>query len=231
MLSHLGENIRAFPVRWLLGLIAFFILFADLDLMVSGWFYTPGVGFAHAQDAFPQFVRKGLPRIMIGGVVVLIAVWAYGRFHLGRTLWGISGRVTAFLVSSLALGPGLITNAVFKAYWGRARPSQIVEFGGDAQFTPAALMVDQCASNCSFFSGHAALGFWVFALALLVPVRYRSSAIVASLAFGLMVGVVRIAQGGHFFSDVVFAGVLTVSLSWWLHRKILGSELEPWQKV
>ncbi len=42
----------------------------------------------------------------------------------------------------------------------------------------------------------------------------------AALAFGGLVGLVRIAQGGHFLSDVVFAGLLvfgtTALLHWWI---------------
>ena len=80
---------------------------------------------------------------------------------------------------------------------------------------------DQCASNCSFSSGHGALGFWPVALALLAPPRRRPAVIAAALAFGTAVGVMRIAQGGHFLSDVVFSALLTISVAEVLARRLL----------
>ena len=44
----------------------------------------------------------------------------------------------------------------------------------------------------------------------------------AALAFGAAVGVLRMAAGAHFFSDVVFAGVFAFLVIWlthgWLYR-------------
>jgi membrane-associated phospholipid phosphatase len=37
------------------------------------------------------------------------------------------------------------------------------------------------------------------------------------LTFGILVGALRIAAGGHFFSDVAFAGVFTFLLIWLFH--------------
>ena len=42
----------------------------------------------------------------------------------------------------------------------------------------------------------------------------------AALAFGAGVGVLRIAAGAHFFSDVVFAGVFMYLLIWLVHGLI-----------
>ena len=41
-----------------------------------------------------------------------------------------------------------------------------------------------------------------------------------ALAFFVGVGALRIGAGGHFFSDVVFAGVLTYLLIWVVHGLI-----------
>ena len=126
-----------------------------------------------------------------------------------------------FLAASLALGPGLIVNVLLKEHWGRARPSQITEFGGTAHYTPPLMMADQCTANCSFSSGHGALGFWLIAFALLAPPRWRPLAVGAALTFGVFVGVTRIAQGGHFLSDTVFSALVVVGLTVWLWRKMV----------
>lgn len=208
------------PLILMLALLP--VVFPDLDLAVSGWFYTPGEGFLLADTAFGDFVRKGLPPLLIGSVVYAILVWVAGE-ALKQTFFGIDRRVTAYLVLSLAVGPGLVVNTLLKDNWGRARPSQITEFGGQAQFSPALMISDQCQTNCSFTSGHGALGFWVVALALLAPPAWRNRAVGAALAFGAAVGFVRIAQGGHFFSDVVFSALITVGIAWGLKRLLLGS--------
>jgi lipid A 4'-phosphatase len=124
----------------------------------------------------------------------------------------------------LALGPGLVVNTILKDHWGRARPHQILVFGGDAHFTPAVLMADQCARNCSFPSGHAALGFWLVAVAMVVPPRWRCLAMGCALAIGALVGAMRIAQGAHFLSDVIAAALIVVGINCLLGRLILGRE-------
>ena len=83
------------------------------------------------------------------------------------------------------------------------------------------MIVDQCVDNCSFPSGHGSLGFWVTALAFLAPPRWRKAALTAALAFGVVVGVVRIAQGGHFLSDVVFSAILVIAINIWFKRLLL----------
>ncbi len=42
----------------------------------------------------------------------------------------------------------------------------------------------------------------------------------AALAFGAFIGGLRIAAGGHFFTDVVFAGVFMFLLAWVVHGLI-----------
>ena len=74
------------------------------------------------------------------------------------------------------------------------------------------------------------MGFWVVAFAFLVPAPWRGRAIALALAFGALVGWVRIIQGGHFLSDVVYAGLLVVAVTWGLWRTLvapLPSSLPP----
>ena len=115
-----------------------------------------------------------------------------------------------------------MVNTLLKDNWGRPRPSTIVEFSGPNHYVPPLLPSDQCPENCSFPSGHAALGFWLVAFAFLAPPRRRRPAMVAALVFGGLVGLVRIAQGGHFLSDVIFSGVIVVGLTRWLYVRIVA---------
>jgi lipid A 4'-phosphatase len=92
------------------------------------------------------------------------------------------------------------------------------------------MVSDQCDDNCSFPSGHAALGFWTLSLALLAPRRHRRSAVGAALAFGLFMGVVRIAQGGHFLSDVAYSGLIVTGLTMGLYRLVRKAADNPPEK-
>jgi lipid A 4'-phosphatase len=200
--------------------LTLFLLLPQIDLLASGLFYVPGRGFLLRDWGPVALVYRTIPWIA-WGIVVVVAGGAAWLFLTGRPLWRLDRKALLFVAFSTALGPGLLANTVLKDYWGRARPAQITAFGGPRRFTPAPLPATQCARNCSFVSGHAALGFSLAAFAFLLPPGpSRRRGIAAALAFGGLVGLVRIAQGGHFLSDVVYAGLLvfgtTAVLYWWI---------------
>jgi lipid A 4'-phosphatase len=199
-------------------------LFPSIDLAVSVWFYRPGQGFPLAHLAFFGFVMKALPDLAIGAAGTA-AILGTASLIAGRVWLTLTPRRSLYLVATLALGPGVIVNSLLKDHWGRARPHQIVEFGGNAHFTPAALLADQCTRNCSFPSGHAALAFWLIAFAFLLPTGKRFPAVVAALLVGALVGLMRIAQGAHFLSDVLAAAILVVGINIGLKRMILGRDM------
>ncbi len=226
VIAALGAHLRRHWCPWLLGSILLFLFFPGLDLTVSGWFWRQGEGWFLGREPLLEFVRKGLPVVMAGVLIFLTLVWGAGKALKQRFL-GVSGWVLTYLYASLIVGPGILVNAVFKDHWGRARPSQILEFGGDALFTPPWMVAGQCAENCSFMSGHGALGFWAVAVAFLAQPPWRGRAVLAALLFGAGVGAVRVIQGGHFLSDVVYAAALTISVSWVLWTALLGSRAAP----
>lgn len=99
-------------------------------------------------------------------------------------------------------GPMLAVNAGLKESWGRARPRDVVEFGGAQKFTPAWVISDQCSHNCAFTSGHAAAGF---AMCIGFFVSRRKIWLNGGLLFGGLVSLSRMMNGAHFFSDVLFS--------------------------
>jgi len=115
-----------------------------------------------------------------------------------------------FVALSYAVGPGLFVNGVLKEFSGRARPSQIEQFGGHALFTPAFVFTDQCAHNCSFTAGDPSIGFALIVFALLFP-RLRLPLTILSLLVGFGLGAIRIMQGGHFLSDVFSTAFVTIA--------------------
>ena len=65
-------------------------------------------------------------------------------------------------------------------------------------------------------SGHAAGAFSIMAWGMLAGRRRKRQWLWAGLVFGTVVGAVRMAQGGHFLSDVVFAALAV----WWTYHLI-----------
>jgi len=205
----------------LAGSAALFLLAPGVDLAVSRLFYDPQQGFALAAAPALQLVSIAIPWLtwLIIAIVAAAALWLRLR---GRPLWRLDRNALIFLVATLAIAPGIVTNTVLKDHWGRARPYQVEAFGGTQRFTAAPLPADQCDHNCSFVSGHAALGFSLVAFALLAtPGRRRNWAIGGALGFGALVGLARIAAGHHFLSDIVYAGLIVVGIAWLLHRWVV----------
>ena len=58
----------------------------------------------------------------------------------------------------------VVVNVFLKGLWGRARPNDVLDFGGSDVFTPWHNISNACTSNCSFVSGDAAVGFSFLAL-------------------------------------------------------------------
>ena len=72
-------------------------------------------------------------------VVLLVApafIATLGKLVLPRWRMLIEGRAALFLAVTLALGPGVVTNLIFKDHWGRPRPIDVTEFGGSDRFMP-----------------------------------------------------------------------------------------------
>jgi lipid A 4'-phosphatase len=207
-------------IVWLAFLAAalLFLLVPSIDLALSAVFYAPGEGFWVDGTWYEHIVYKSveyLVALVSGGLVL---AWLIGRFYAkGRN--GLSGRELAFLLLLLALGPGLVINLGMKEHWGRARPVDLVEFGGTKTFTPAFVPSDQ--DGHSFPSGHAGTAFYLGAVAFVVARRKRLWIRIA-LEYGVVVSFFRIAAGGHFLSDAVIAFFVDLVLFFLLYRLLFG---------
>ena len=94
--------------------------------------------------------------------------------------------------------------------WGRARPGDILELGGKEVFTPWFEFSNACNSNCSFVSGDASVGFSIIILYFITKNSYFAY---LSIGCGFLLGFIRIIAGGHFLSDILFAGLFVVLLN------------------
>ncbi|NMG42787.1 phosphatase PAP2 family protein [Aromatoleum toluvorans] len=208
-----SSRLTLWMVVTVLACAALFTVFPQIDLAVSGAFYDPLHGFSGDHNPFVQSLYRGIPLMSRATVIGLfIALFAYS-FQRGAT--GRKRRIqVAYLIAALLLGPGLLVDVALKDYWGRARPVKVAEFGGTKTFTPAMRPSDQCDSNCSFVSGHASAGFYLVSLGFLGGAAARRRWTLIGLAVGAIFGMGRIAQGGHFLSDVVFSFYVTWFAAW-----------------
>lgn len=198
----------------------------QIDLAIAGLFYDPFDGFYLREHPLVRLVFHGAPwitrTVVVSLLLFLLAGWTIWR---QRAFISRQRRAALYLLLVMLIGPGLLVNTVFKEHWGRARPSQIEAFGGSKQFTRAAIPADQCAKNCSFVSGHASVGFFFLAFAFVWP-RRRVLWLATGSALGLGIGLVRIMQGGHFFSDVIFCGIVVYLAARVLHALMFRSTTE-----
>lgn len=198
-----------FALTSFIGLAAafFFVGFPVLDFAVSDLFFEPPDGpFILNEPGLGPTLRVAFRWLFWGAVLFALAglVLAIAR---RRTLLGFGFPHYLFVLVCVIVGPGLVANSLLKDNWGRARPLHIERYDGDQTYTPVLVRSDQCARNCSFVAGEAAALFGVgFAYALLARRRRREMILAACIAGGAA-GLIRIGQGGHFISDVVFAGV------------------------
>ena len=184
------------------------------DQSIATWFFTTGRGFPLQDSSLVQFVYLGIPWLSRAAVVLLlIGIVVSWRLRQRRWLQGFACALLA-----LAIGPGLLINGLLKEQVGRARPEQVSQFGGTRVFAGALRPSDQCQHNCAFVSGHAAVGFW-FAVGYAVSRRRQRTWLGVATLAGAVVGLARMAAGGHWLSDVIFSMSFTlmgVGLAYWL---------------
>ena len=193
-----------------------FGLFPELDIAILGLFYEPGTGFALQSHRLWNLVRDGT--MMVVGAMVGIPIGAVvAKLIRPRTRLAFPGRAVVFLLATVVLAPLLTANVILKDNWARPRPRDVAAFGGPERFVPWWDPRGTCRANCSFVAGEASGAFWTLAPAALTPPQWRPLAYGAAIAFGTIAGTLRMAFGGHFFSDVVFAGVITFVIIWLVH--------------
>ena len=210
----------ALAVAAVVGLV--FGIWPDLDLKLAALFYDPARhGFWRSHD--PTYLRLRDASTWLVALVAAPAVVALLlKLLRPRRPLVVPGRAIVLMLLTLALAPGVLANLLLKEHWDRPRPIDVAEFGGAEHFRPWWDPRGDCPKNCSFIAGEPSGAFWTLSAAAVAPPHWRALAYGAALAFGAAVGVLRMAAGAHFFSDVVFAGVFTFLLIWlthgWLYR-------------
>jgi len=122
-------------------------------------------------------------------------------------------RTCLVVILSVILGPGILVNGILKPCWGRPRPAEIAAFGGTQEYRPV-WRPSGPGGGKSFPCGHCSMGFSMASGAAFYSFHPVLSicALAGGIAYGLLLGLTRIIQGGHFPTDVLWAGVLVLGV-------------------
>ena len=184
-------------------------LFASgsLDIAVAGLFYSPGPAdhWPLARELPWSLLYRAAPWVTATLVIAGLAGLA-ASFTRSRAGWR---RAAVLVLLGVAIGPGLLANAVFKDHWQHPRPRDLIEFGGPAHYVPSPLIGNE--GGASFPCGHCSVGF-MFAAGWWIWKRRRpgwaAASLVGGLVLGSLLGAGRMAAGAHFVSDIVWSALL-----------------------
>lgn len=205
-----------------------FSIYPSLDLQIAEKFHTTGRHFIGTTSEAVESIRQLFNALFIA--VCAIAVLGCYLSHLRGAWSGLKLREWSFVIICILAGPLIVTNLGFKNHWGRARPRDVVELGGRHAYTPPLQPAHECRRNCSFVSGEASSIFAVgFTAAILFPLE-APLLLPLAIALGCLAGLVRMIQGGHFLSDVIFAGIvnaMATSLVFLAMQKFRAMTVKP----
>src|SRR6516225_8652059 len=138
-------------------------IWPDLDLKLAALFFDPERGgFWRAYN--PTYLRARDAAVWLTTLVAMPASIALAlKFVRPRRPLLIPGRAIVLMLLTLALAPGVVANLVLKEHWGRPRPIDVAEFGGDEHFRPWWDPRGDCPKNCSFVAGEPSGAFWTMA--------------------------------------------------------------------
>lgn len=205
------------PFAALLLMTVIFTVF-DLDRSISSHFYRPGEGWFLAKQPLWYWLHK---KGTIPGVVLAVGcliVWLVSFYAPSLKDWR---KPCLVVVLTAVLAAGLLVNAILKQYWGRPRPSQTIEYGGQWEYRPI-FPPGTPGQGASFPCGHCTMGFVFLATAAF----YRRSkplavtGVATGLVLGTLLSAARVVQGAHFTSDTIWSfglvGMTAVGLMLWL---------------
>lgn len=196
------------------SLAILFQRYPGIDLAVSDHFTNHAHRFFEQSIPALQWLRLVFRMATDGTMAGLALLLVAGCIRPNLSI--IRAKLLTFALLVYVLVPGLIVNLGLKDHWGRARPRNVLEYGGTQHFTSALQISHECASNCSFVSGEASALFTILTLILLILVPRlargsRPAAILWATLAATMGSYLRVMFGAHFASDVIFAALLSVA--------------------
>lgn len=207
---------------WKIPLLLFLLYLpfsSTLDLKVASFFLGPNERFKPPQWCLVIYTYGLLPGQLLFLVSVAVTIASCRVKSIAHLRWPCIYLSTTLLVGSLLFG-----HVILKQFWPRPRPKQVVLYGGKYPYKP--LLTPYIGPSDRFLrslpSGHATMGFYFFSLYFLgkrLSRRYLAmSGLLASATLGSLLSWARLAQGGHFLSDIIVSGIIMWMSAYWLDR-------------
>jgi membrane-associated PAP2 superfamily phosphatase len=228
--TRLESGYARAPARWLLipAILAIALVLlgetTDLDRTITRFFFD-----THARE-FPLRLNFWFDVVLhhwAKYTVMTVAAMIIGGLALSFILPPLDAhrRVLTFLALALCLAPLSVTIA--KASSARHCPWDVIEFGGKVPYerlfeaNSAGVKPGRC-----FPAGHASTGFALMAFYFAAYSRRADSAarwcLLGGVAAGVALGLARVAQGAHFATHVLWAGLLCWIVMVVLYRACLS---------
>ncbi|MFC1898446.1 phosphatase PAP2 family protein [Candidatus Cloacimonadota bacterium] len=177
------------------------------DILIQKLFFTSDNGWFLKNDQPWKFLYNygNIPALLLSVSSLVLLSISFFKLSLSKYR-----KILIFLTIVMALGPGLLINSILKDNWGRPRPRDIIEFEGNYNYEKV-LEIDPSSRGKSFPCGHASMGFYLMTLFFIFRRNKKLIAYVfllIGISYGGLIGLARIVQGGHFASDVIWAGGL-----------------------
>lgn len=202
---------------------------SKLDLAIQSRYYLGNGEWAFNNLPLARLIYHygNLPALLLSLGALLLFIFSFSK---PKAL--PYRKIGLYLVLAMVVGPGLIANSLLKDNWGRPRPREIIQFGGEYRYE-APLSIDPESSGKSFPCGHATMGFYFFSLGFVFGGKRKLLAylcMIFALIWGSVIGFVRIGMGGHFASDVLWAAGVVYLASFGLFR-IMGMHRQLYYQV
>ncbi|HBM15875.1 MAG TPA: hypothetical protein DD381_05985 [Lentisphaeria bacterium] len=208
---------------FLLLILSYVFISTDLDLVISSLFFDNGFN----KEAAPwiYFYNYGMIPLWVS---LIISLFYFIKSFI-CTNYRRYRKTSLFVILFIALGPGLIVNVILKENTGRPRPVQCSVFKGNYEFKNVLTAWQINTDNKSFPSGHASGAFSMIFPYFLFRRKNNKLAyllLAGGTLYGTIVGIARIAQGGHFASDVIwsFGIVYLVGLALYYSMKLYDNK-------
>ncbi|PNS09064.1 phosphatase PAP2 family protein [Solilutibacter silvestris] len=206
---------------------------SDLDIRAAAHFYQRAPFELGYDASWPMGNQQPYKALYVFGsalswLIVLASIVAFAVPRWRRH--PLVRRMALTTLATVALGTGLLVNGIGKDYTGRPRPRTLQEFGGQAQYRPP-LDLGTPGVGKSFPCGHCSVGFAVGAVGLVVMTARPTlgvAIIIGSFLLGGAIGSARMAAGAHFFSDVLWSGILTWAAALTSNALISGQRVRAW---
>jgi membrane-associated PAP2 superfamily phosphatase len=204
-------NVCAIPL--VLAALALFMHRSGWDMAVARTFYDDARhGFPWRDALWLEVIGHHLLKFVPVGICLVALGTALGSHVVPR--WR-PWRTSAWaLAAALALGPAVVTQ--LKSMTVAHCPWDLRDFGGYASFAadyagswwvPSRAEAGRCLPSGHAGAGFCLLALYFFGMAAGRP-RWRWAGLAAGVAAGLSFGFIRVVQGAHFPSHVMWAAVV-----------------------